>query len=102
MPSIGGTGPRKNCAIYFNRSLKKAHLLRWPHPLSFRRRFNYVSFRGISAALSLDLFEQPVKNEFFRNLLIDLNRFTKTTRHHVPFAFLPLWSRLNSFPFGMD
>jgi hypothetical protein len=70
----------------FNRLLKKAHLRRWPHPWSFRGRFNYASFQGISspegqcsvppfgrypvaAALSLDLFEQPVENEFFRKLL---------------------------------
>jgi hypothetical protein len=30
----------------------------------------YASFLGISGALYLDLFEQPVINEFFRKLLI--------------------------------
>jgi hypothetical protein len=59
---LGGTGS-------INRLLKKAQLLRWPHPFSFRRRSNYASFQGISAALYLDLFEQPVKFEFFIKLL---------------------------------
>jgi hypothetical protein len=30
----------------------------------------YASFLGVSGALYLDLFEQPVENEFFRILLI--------------------------------
>jgi hypothetical protein len=53
-----------------NRLLKKAHLLRCPHSLSLRRRSNYASFQGISGALYLDLFERPVKIEFFRNLVM--------------------------------
>jgi hypothetical protein len=53
-----------------NRLLKKAHLLRCPYPSSLRRTSMYASFLGISGALYLDLFEQPVKIEFFRILII--------------------------------
>jgi hypothetical protein len=60
-----------------NRLLKKAHLLRCPHSSSLpgfagcllRRTPMYASFLGISVALYLNLFEQPVKKEFFRILL---------------------------------
>jgi hypothetical protein len=73
------------------RLLKKTHLLRYPHPSSLRRTFMYDSFLGISShrercsdpslwdgslvsdALYLDLFEQPVKFKFFKNLLISFN-----------------------------
>jgi len=48
----------------FNRLLKKARLLRSPHSSSLRRTSMYASFRGISGALYLNLFEQPVKKSF--------------------------------------
>jgi hypothetical protein len=54
--------------------LKKADLLRCPHPPSLRRTSKYASFRGISGALHLDLFDQPAKNEFFRTLLVSEDR----------------------------
>ena len=52
------------------RLLKNAHLLRFPHPSSLRRTFKYVSFLRISGALHLGIFEQPVKNDFYRKLLV--------------------------------
>jgi hypothetical protein len=76
-------------ARIINRLLKKAHLRRWPHPLSFRRRFNYASFQGISAALSLDHFEQPVENEFFRKLLMLPTRIDRK-----PIPWQPAWRPL--------
>ena len=47
-----------------DRLLKKAHLRRYPYPSSLQRTFMYVSFLGISGALHLNLFEQPVKRSF--------------------------------------
>ena len=45
-----------------NRLLKNAHLLRFAHPSSLRRTYMYASFLGISQALHLDIFPQPVKD----------------------------------------
>jgi hypothetical protein len=56
--------------MQFYRLLKEAHLLRCPHSSSLRRTSMYASFLGVSGALYVDLFEQPLKNEFFRMLLI--------------------------------
>jgi hypothetical protein len=56
--------------ILINRLLKKAHLRRCPPPSSLRRTSMYASFLRVSGAWYLDLFEQPVKKEFFRILLI--------------------------------
>ena len=43
----------------FNRRLKNAHLLRFPHPSSLQRTSEYASFLRISGALHLGIFEQP-------------------------------------------
>jgi hypothetical protein len=40
--------------------MKNGHLRRCPHPASLRRTKMYVSFLGISGALHLTLFDQPV------------------------------------------
>src|SRR4030042_6977939 len=53
-----------------NRLLKKAHLLRCPHPSSLRRTSKYASLLSISGALHLGIFEQPAKNDFFSRLLV--------------------------------
>jgi len=45
----------------FNRLLKNAHLLRFPHPSSLQRTSEYASFLRISGALHLGIFEQPEK-----------------------------------------
>jgi len=55
----GGGAPR--------RSLKKGHLLRFPHLSSLRRTAKYASLLRISRALHLTLFERPGKDDFFRN-----------------------------------
>jgi len=48
---------------------ENAHLLRYPHPSSLRRTFMYASLLGISEALHLDIFHQPLRNRFFGSLL---------------------------------
>jgi hypothetical protein len=40
---------------------ENAHLLRYPHPASLRRTFVYASFPGISEALHLGIFHQPLE-----------------------------------------
>jgi hypothetical protein len=49
--------------------LKNTHLLRCALPSSLWRTAKYASFLLISRALHLDVFDQPVKNYFFNNLL---------------------------------
>jgi hypothetical protein len=44
--------------------LKKAHLLRSPHPSSLQRTCKYSSLLRISGALHLGIFEHPVINCF--------------------------------------
>ncbi len=43
---------------------ENAHLLRYPHPLSLRRTSLYASFLGISEALHLGIFHQPLTSQF--------------------------------------
>ena len=43
--------------------------LRYPHPSSLRRTFTYASFLGISEALQMDIFHQPLRSRFFDNLI---------------------------------
>jgi hypothetical protein len=47
---------------------ENAHLLRYPHPSSLRRTSLYASFLGISEALQLDIFHQPLRSRFFDSL----------------------------------
>ncbi len=42
-------------------ALSKAEGLRYPHPSSLQRTSMYASFLGISEALHLDIFHQPLK-----------------------------------------
>jgi hypothetical protein len=49
-------------------ALSKTEGLRYPHPSSLRRTSLYASFLGISEALQLDIFHQPLRNRFFDNL----------------------------------
>ena len=46
--------------------MENAHLLRYPHPSSLRRTFMYASFLGISEALYLGIFHQPLKGPVIR------------------------------------
>jgi hypothetical protein len=52
---------------------ENAHLLRYPHPSSLRRTSMYASFLGISEALHMDIFHQPLRSRFFDSLLGSLN-----------------------------
>jgi hypothetical protein len=44
--------------------------LRYPHPSSLRRTSMYASFLGISEALHMDIFHQPLRSRFFDSLRI--------------------------------
>jgi hypothetical protein len=46
-------------------ALSKTEGLRYPRPSSLRRTSMYASFLGISEALQLDIFHQPLKSQFF-------------------------------------
>ena len=48
---------------------ENAHLLRYPHPSSLRRTSRYASFLGISEALHMDIFHQPLKGLLFAGLV---------------------------------
>jgi hypothetical protein len=48
--------------------LSKAEGLRYPYPSSLRRTFMYASFLGISEALHMDIFHQPLRMLFFDGL----------------------------------
>jgi hypothetical protein len=49
-------------------ALSKVTGLRYPHPSSLRRTSMYASFLGISEALHMDIFHQPLRNRFFGSL----------------------------------
>ena len=49
-------------------ALSKVEGLRYPHPLSLRRTSMYASFLGISEALHVDIFHQPLRSWFFDSL----------------------------------
>ena len=53
----------ENAHVPFDRLtvLSKAEGLRYPHPSSLQRTSMYASFLGISEALHLDIFHQPLK-----------------------------------------
>ena len=50
-------------------ALSQVEGLRYPHPSSLRRTYMYASFLGISEALHLDIFHQPLRSQFFDILL---------------------------------
>ena len=50
---------------------ENAHLPRYPHPSSLQRTSMYASFLGISEALQLDIFHQPLRRRFFESLNAD-------------------------------
>jgi hypothetical protein len=45
--------------------LSKVEGLRYPYPSSLRRTSMYASFLGISEALHMDIFHQPLRRRFF-------------------------------------
>jgi hypothetical protein len=49
-------------------ALSKVEGLRYPHPSSLRRTSLYASFLGISEALHMDIFHQPLIIRFFDGL----------------------------------
>jgi hypothetical protein len=48
--------------------LSRVEGLRYPHPSSLRRTCLYASFLGISEALHMDIFHQPLRGRFFDGL----------------------------------
>jgi hypothetical protein len=56
-------------------ALSKAEGLRYPHPSSLRRTSLYASFLGISEALHMDIFRQPLKERFFESLFKTLHKY---------------------------
>jgi len=66
--------------------LSKVEGLRYPYPSSLRRTSMYASFLGISEALHLDIFHQPLRSRFFDSLntIQALHTMTNTRdrRHH--------------------
>jgi len=63
------------------RPLKNAHLLRFAHPSSLRRTGLYASFLGISQALHLGIFPQPVNIGYDNKLLGRRSRRHERARH---------------------
>jgi hypothetical protein len=63
-------------ARFVGRLSENAHLLRYPHPSSLRRTSLYASFLGISEALHMDIFHQPLRSRFFERL----HRYERGTR----------------------
>jgi len=59
------------CRVKMLLSLSEnVHLLRYPHPSSLRRTSMHASFLGISEALHLDIFHQPLRSQFFDSFII--------------------------------
>jgi hypothetical protein len=50
-------------------ALSKVEGLRYPHPSSLLRTSMYASFLGISEALHLGIFHQPLRSQFFDSLI---------------------------------
>lgn len=50
--------------------MKKAPLLRYPHPSSLRRTSMVASLLRVSGALHLSLFDQPVILDAYSDLLL--------------------------------
>jgi hypothetical protein len=57
----------ENAHLPFNKlmALSKVEGLRYPHPSSLRRPSLYASFLGISEALHMDIFHQPLRMGFY-------------------------------------
>jgi hypothetical protein len=65
-------------------ALSKVEGLRYPHPSSLRRTSVYASFLGISEALHMDIFHQPLRSRFFDILYriekINLQKYARMLR----------------------
>ncbi len=62
----------ENTHLPFGRltALSKVEGLRYPHPSSLRHTSMYASFLGISEALHLDVFHQPLRSRFSDSLVL--------------------------------
>ncbi len=69
--------------MIIKRLSENAHLLRYPHPSSLRRTSMYASFLGISEALHLDIFHQPLRSLFFDSLQRTLRNWDRLTSRHL-------------------
>jgi hypothetical protein len=61
-------------------ALSKVEGLRYPHPSSLRRTSMYASFLGISEALHMAIFHQPLRSKFFDSLYIIIQLITPPDR----------------------
>ena len=57
---------------------ENVHLLRYPHPSSLRRTSMYASFLGMSEALHMDIFHQPLRSRVFDSFY-EILRFSLNT-----------------------
>ena len=62
--------------------------LRYPHPSSLRRTSMYASFVGISEALHLDIFHQPLRSRFFDSLKVEEDRMFTELCYFIAFSYL--------------
>ena len=60
---------------------ENAHLLRYPHPSSLRRTSMYASFLGMSEALHMDIFRQPLRSRFFDRLNGGIKAYESDSNH---------------------
>ncbi|KPK26609.1 MAG: hypothetical protein AMK69_11795 [Nitrospira bacterium SG8_3] len=60
----------ENAHLPFGRltALSQVEGLLYPHPSSLQRTFMYASFLGISEALHMDIFRQPLRIPFLDSL----------------------------------
>jgi hypothetical protein len=61
----------ENVHLPFDRLMALSNIegLRYPHPSSLRRTSMYASLLGISEALHMNIFHQPLRNRFFDSVV---------------------------------
>jgi hypothetical protein len=71
-------------------ALSKVEGLRYPYPSSLRRTSMYASFLGISEALHLDIFHQPLRSRFFDSLSAN-RKFSGISKVHKNSSYRSFW-----------
>jgi two-component system sensor histidine kinase GlrK len=71
-------------------ALSKAEGLRYPHPSSLRRTSMYASFLGISEALHMGIFHQPLRTRFFDTLVVYLSPMKLTIFKRLTFGYMAI------------
>jgi hypothetical protein len=74
-----GEGPFDKLTV-----LSEVEGLRYPHPSSLRRTSLYASFLGISEALHLDIFHQPLRKRSFDSLIVEFQQASVFNRPILP------------------